>query len=88
MQLEQRIKQEIEENVVLEEQPLSEEEEPTQISVEEYLAEDDTPAYKSRVNNHSKDDKERPVYLSGGRSLQEFLIEQLMTIGRFWSTIF
>uniref|UniRef100_UPI00405731AF RNA polymerase factor sigma-54 n=1 Tax=Alistipes sp. TaxID=1872444 RepID=UPI00405731AF len=78
VQLEQRIKQEIEENIVLEEDHSSEEEqEPQQISVEEYLKEDDTPAYKSRTNNFSRDDKERPVYLSGGRSLQEYLIEQL-----------
>ncbi|MFR9668414.1 MAG: RNA polymerase factor sigma-54 [Rikenellaceae bacterium] len=77
MQLEQRIKQEIEENVVLEEEAIVDEEEPKQISVEEYLAEDDTPSYKSRINNHSRDDKERPVYISGGKSLQEFLIEQL-----------
>ncbi len=79
MQLEQRIKQEIEENVVLDEVSPSteEEEEPRQLSMEEYLREDDTPSYKSRINNYSKDDKERPVYLSGGRTLQEFLIEQL-----------
>lgn len=80
VQLEQRIKQEIEENIVLEEERASElegEQEPQQISVEEYLKEDDTPSYKSRVNNFSKDDKQRPVYLSGGRSLQEYLIEQL-----------
>ena len=50
---------------------------PQQISVEEYLREDDTPAYKSRINNYSKDDKPRPVYLTGGRSLQEYLVEQL-----------
>ncbi len=78
MQLEQRIKQEIEDNVVLDEiQPQSEEEEPRDISVDEYLREDDTPSYKSRINNYSKDDKERPVYISNGRSLQEFLSEQL-----------
>ncbi len=77
MQLEQRIKREIEENVVLEEEPIVDEEEPKQISVEEYLSEDDTPSYKSRINNHSKDDKERPVYISGGKSLQEYLLEQL-----------
>ncbi len=78
MQLEQRIKQEIEENIVLEEDRQTEpDEEPQQISVEEYLKEDDTPAYKSRVNNFSKDDKQRPIYLSGGRSLQEYLVEQL-----------
>ena len=78
VQLEQRIKQEIEENIVLEEEsPQSEDEEPQQISVEEYLRDDDTPSYKSRINNYSKDDKTRPVYLSGGRSLQEYLLEQL-----------
>ncbi len=91
MQLEQRVKQEIEDNIVLEEfatpnddlQPgeegeqLSDEKEPQQISVDEYLREDETPSYKSRVNNHSKDDKERPLFISGGRSLQEYLVEQL-----------
>lgn len=81
VQLEQRIKQEVEENIVLEEDTKSNDEqsedEPQQISVEEYLREDETPSYKSRINNYSKDDKQRPVYLSGGRSLQEYLIEQL-----------
>ena len=78
VQLEQRIKQEIEENIVLEEEtPQNEDEEPQQISVDEYLRDDDTPSYKSRINNYSKDDKARPVYLSGGRSLQEYLVEQL-----------
>ncbi|MFI3327626.1 MAG: RNA polymerase factor sigma-54 [Rikenellaceae bacterium] len=89
VQLEQRIKQEIEENVVLEEDnaSLSEndaedgaapaEEPPQQQSLDEYLKEDDTPSYKSRINNFSSDDKERPLFLSGGRSLQEYLSEQL-----------
>ncbi|MBP3455323.1 MAG: RNA polymerase factor sigma-54 [Alistipes sp.] len=79
MQLEQRIKREIEENIVLEEeQPADEEREPEKISVEEYIGkEDDTPSYKARINNFSKDDKQRPVYITEGRSLQEYLIEQL-----------
>ena len=78
VQLEQRIKQEIEDNIVLEEEEHREDEEqPQQISVDEYLREDDTPSYKSHINNYSKDDKARTVYISGGRSLQEFLIEQL-----------
>ena len=78
MQLEQRIKQEIEENIVLEEEERSEEDElPREISVEEYLREDDTPSYKNRLNNYSRDDKQRPVHISGGRSLQEYLVEQL-----------
>lgn len=78
VQLEQRIKQEIEENIVLEEEERREEDtEPKEISMEEYLREDDTPAYKMRMNNYSRDDKQRPVYLTEGRSLQEYLIEQL-----------
>ena len=78
VQLEQRIKQEIEDNIVLEEEHASEEEEqPHQISVDEYLREDDTPSYKSRINNYSKDDKQRPVFLTEGRSLPEYLLEQL-----------
>lgn len=78
MQLEQRIKREIEENIVLEEESTTpEDQQPQQISVEEYLHEDDTPSYKSRINNYSKDDKPHQVPLSGGRSLQEYLVEQL-----------
>lgn len=80
MQLEQRIKQEIEENPVLEEERTSEsgeEQEPKEISVDDYLKEDDTPAYKLHANNFSKDDKQRTVYISGGQSLQESLEEQL-----------
>ena len=50
VQLEQRIKQEIEENIVLEEDDHTpEDEQPQQISVEEYLREDETPSYKSRI---------------------------------------
>ena len=77
--LEQRIKQEIEENPVLEESAgeQREEDERKEISVEEYLREDDTPSYKLRTNNYSKDDRQPSVYISGGRSLQEFLEEQL-----------
>ena len=53
MQLEQRIKREIEENIVLEEEePSDEEQMPEKISVEDYLGkEDDTQSYKSRINN-------------------------------------
>lgn len=84
MQLEQRIKQEIEDNVVLEE-PADHDEikesddggDSEDLSMAEYLREDEIPSYKSRINNTSKDDKERPLFLSGGRSLHEYLIEQL-----------
>lgn len=81
VQLEQRIKQEIEDNIVLDEDEHTTEEEeqeqPQKISVDEYLHEDDTPSYKSRINNFSKDDKQRPLQLTEERSLSEYLIEQL-----------
>ena len=77
MQLEQRVKQEIEENIVLEEEERQDEEGEQTISVDEYIREDDTPSYKSRINNFSKDDKQRPVNITEGRSMQEYLTEQL-----------
>jgi RNA polymerase sigma-54 factor len=83
LQLEQRIKQEIEENPVLEEdeEAIKDNEdgdqEPKEISVDEYLREDDTPSYKTKANNYSKDDKQLSPTISGGRSLHEYLIEQL-----------
>ena len=80
LQLEQRIKQEMEENPVLEEErseERNEDQDPKEISVEEYLKEDDTPYYKLHANNFSKDDKQPTVTMSGGQSLQEFLEEQL-----------
>ena len=78
-QLDSRIKEEIESNIVLEEQEPEEtiDDKPARISVEEYLKEDETPSYKAHINNRSKDDKQRPVYITGGRSLRESLIEQL-----------
>ena len=76
--LEQRIKQEIEQNIVLEEDHSETEgDEPMQISMDEYLKQDDTPSYKSRLNHYSKDDRPRNFQISGGRSLQEHLTEQL-----------
>ncbi len=78
MQLEQRVKQEIEDNIVLEEEEsASEEDDAQKISVDEYIRDDDTPSYKSRINNFSKDDKQRPVNITEGRSMQEYLTEQL-----------
>ena len=81
MLLEERIKREIEENIVLEEDVDAKgegEDSPEKISVEEYIGkEDETPSYKARVNNFSKDDKQRPVYISEGHSLGEYLVEQL-----------
>lgn len=94
VQLEQRVKQEIEENPVLEEEATEEndEQQTKEVSVEEYFAEDDTPRYKYHANNYSKDDQKRPVYLTEGMSFHENLIEQLgfknlspreMTLGQY-----
>jgi RNA polymerase sigma-54 factor len=77
LQLEQRVKQEIEENIVLEEDVQPQEEDEGTISVDEYIREDDAPSYKSRINNFSKDEKQRPINITEGRSMQEYLIEQL-----------
>ena len=77
LQFEQRVKQEIEENIVLEEDERKEEDEES-LSMDEYIREDDTPSYKSRINNFSKDDKQRPINITEGRSMQEYLVEQLL----------
>ena len=81
MQLEQRVKQEIESNPVLEEDLVSEtrddDGEVKDISVDQYVQEDETPAYKYRVNNYSKDDKDMPLLITGGCSLSDYLLEQL-----------
>lgn len=90
MELDQRIKQEIEENPALEEgSELSEEDLDNQdnydekdsdddmdFDISDYM-DDDTPDYKTQVNNHSKDDEERVIPLSGEQSFQERLTEQL-----------
>ena len=89
MELEQRIKQEIEENPALEEGAESIEEDfaneedyteeldgSTDFDLSEYM-DDDSPDYKTQVNNRSNDDEEYFVPLSGEQSFQEKLIEQL-----------
>ena len=90
IQLEQRIKKEIEENPVLEEG--SEEEEgyeeqdqeedfeanDDEFSLEDYLPDDDEmPSYKLNVNNYSADDKKSEVPYSTGTSFHEHLEQQL-----------
>jgi RNA polymerase sigma-54 factor len=88
MELDQRIKQEIEENPALEEGEDRDEEDyggddefdnnddDLDIDISNYI-DDDVADYKTRANNHSKDDEERVVPLSGEMSFQERLIEQL-----------
>lgn len=92
LQLEQRIKKEIEENPVLEEGNAQDEypkdeddskdenedsKDDDEFSVEDYMSDDDIPDYKLQVNNYSKDDKIIDMPYSEGFSLQEHLLEQL-----------
>lgn len=92
MELDQRIKQEIEENPALEEGKdeveddfSSDEEyddyednsdERDDFDINDYL-DDDEPSYKTSVNNKGKDDEERAIPLSSGNSFQERLMGQL-----------
>jgi RNA polymerase sigma-54 factor len=89
MQLEQRIKQELEENPVLEldhqqtdpdsgepetpEQPVEKDE----MSIDDYLQNDDIPAYRLQERNYSKDDKHEDIPFSTGATFHENLISQL-----------
>jgi len=88
MELEQRIKEEIEENPALEEG--REEREDVQddfddaevtdaeadFDINDYL-DSDLPQYKTSVNNYSADDDEKAIPLSGGMSFHEVLTSQL-----------
>ncbi|MCF8361628.1 MAG: RNA polymerase factor sigma-54 [Prolixibacteraceae bacterium] len=88
IQLEQRVKRELEENPVLDvddnhregEQREEEDKEPKEesdsdISIEEYL--NDEPSYKYKTNNYSKDDKKEDIPFSIGSTFHEYLAEQL-----------
>lgn len=86
IQLEQRIKSELEENPILE---LVEEKEPDEyddsedsqsddeFSLEDYLNEEDIPSYRLSANNYSKDDKPVDMPYASGISFHDSLIEQL-----------
>lgn len=93
MELDQRIKQEIEENPALEEgaeevdldsDDIEDdfddsddfESDQEDFDLSDYL-DDDHADYKTQSNNHSKDDQERVIPLSGEQSFQERLTEQL-----------
>lgn len=76
--LEARIKQEIEENPVLEEEKRQDEDTHEDNSLEEYIrGEESTQSYKLRANNSSKDDESYTPTITENKSLQEFLTEQL-----------
>jgi RNA polymerase sigma-54 factor len=92
LQIEQRIKKELEENPALEEgpddeAPTPEEEEPEfeenesnsdEFTLDDYIEEDETPDYKLQVNNYSKDDdKNAEIPFSVGSSFHEHLESQL-----------
>ncbi|MCF0190007.1 MAG: RNA polymerase factor sigma-54 [Marinilabiliaceae bacterium] len=92
VQLEQRIKEELEQNPVLEEvesdKRADDDEEvdiqdhdnddPRDTSIEEYLKlEQETPAYKLQTNNYSPDDQRDEVPYSEGASFLEHLEEQI-----------
>lgn len=92
MELDQRIKQEIEENPALEEGAEANEDEydndddfdddydsdndDQDFDISDYIDEEGSD-YKTKANNHSKDDEERVIPLSGEQSFQEKLTEQL-----------
>lgn len=87
MELEARIKQELEENPALEEgeevdeefenEEVEEENEPEEeeFDISDYL--DDDTEYKTQVNNTSKDDEEKVIPLSGDISFQDRIATQL-----------
>jgi RNA polymerase sigma-54 factor len=88
MELDQRIKQEIEENPALEEgsdeledefdnqDDTEENDTDDEFDLSDYI-DDDIADYKTNANNQSKDDEERVIPLSGEQSFQEKLSEQL-----------
>lgn len=90
VELEQRIKQEIEENPALEEgaeeldRDMDREEEwesdvddsREDFDVRDYL-DDDTPDYKLSVRNHGSDNDDKAIPLTGGQSFHDLLISQI-----------
>lgn len=79
-ELEQRIRKELEENPVLDEDVPKEKEEdeaPREVSLSEYKEDDPIPSYRLRADNYSKD--ERPQYstFSVKESFTQSLMEQL-----------
>ncbi len=92
LQLEQRIKKELEENPVLEmenESTFPEEEsddapelrseedkDNEEFSVEDYMPEDEIPNYRLQSNNYSQEEKQTDIPYSVGSTFHEFLLEQ------------
>ena len=89
--LEERIQEELEINPALEEAGEQEVEDPYEssdelndneeipaedINVDEYLSDDDIPDYRLKANNHSPDDEEKQIPLSGGETFMDHLLDQ------------
>lgn len=51
-----------------------------EINVDEYLSDDETPDYRMRANNYSKDDEDAQIPISGGTTFNEFLLSQISTM--------
>ena len=91
LELEERIRQELEENPALEE-GMEQDADATDADMEfgndeggnnddfdpeEYMMDDDIPDYKMNINNLSKDDKREDIPFSAGMTFHEALIDQL-----------
>jgi len=91
LELEERIRQELEENPALEEGAELDNESNEKdddfnsedggnnddIDLEEYMSDDDIPDYKLKANNTSKDDKYEDIPFSIGMTFHEFLLDQV-----------
>ena len=89
LELEERIRQEIEENPALEEGVEKSDDSDEQDDFnedfdtndtpdfEEYMADDDIPDYKLIANNSSRDDKHQDIPFSAGLTFHEFLSDQV-----------
>lgn len=91
LELEERIRQELEENPALEEGAEADKEADDfedeysnedggsndDFDVDEYMIDDDIPDYKLKTNNTSKDDKREDIPFSVGMTFHENLIDQL-----------
>ena len=91
--LEERIKEELEENPALEEGEEGYEEEALlsnehdegdsqvieaeDINIDEYLSDDEIPEYRLQANNYSPDDEDARVPVSGGQTFYENVLDQL-----------
>jgi RNA polymerase sigma-54 factor len=93
MALEQRIKQEIEENPALDDTGETDDElnenqeeeyenelddkDSDEFDFSDYLGDDDTPSYKLQTNNYSKDDERKEIPYASGSTFHDHLIAQL-----------